>query len=286
MVAIRETAERRFSGAGLTVSAACLAALLFAGCSQNPYLAPPGGVAWQGQPSNVAPQQAQIAELSRRVRLLDDNNRQLTTRLAQSEQQAQVYRDELELVRKQLADTTRRFEEAKIAANNAEQRARSFQASTQLRGGASIRPNTNFAAQAKQLKLGGVPVETDGDKIRIVVAADRLFQPGTAQLLPQAAATLDPIAAQLRSLFPERKIGVEAYSDNRPVYGGASANTHQLTAAQAAAVLDLLTRRGGMPPDQLFTAAYGANHPRQTNESAAGRAANRRVELVIYPESF
>ena len=42
---------------------------------------------------------------------------------------------------------------------------------------------------------------------------------------------------------------------------------------QASTLLDLLTRRAGMPQQQLFTVAQGANNPRQSNDSAAGRAA-------------
>lgn len=269
-----------------SAAAVVCVALGLVGCSQNPYLAGPGGVAWQGQPVAVSPEQAQLAELNRRVQLLDDNNRQLTTQLAQSEQRAQVYRDELDLVRKQLADTTRQFEAAKVAASQAESRARSFQASTQLRGGASIQPNTNLSAQASRLQLAGIPVEPDGDRIRIVISADQLFQPGTMQLLPQAASVLDPVAAQIRSVFPRQRVAVEAYTDNSPLYGGQVATSQQLTAAQATAVYELLTRRAGFNPEQLFTVAHGSNRPRQANDSAAGRAANRRIELVIYPETY
>ncbi len=221
-----------------------LAALLIAGligCSQNPYLAAPGGEAWQGSPATavVNPSDAQIAELNRRVQLLDDNNRQLHTQLAQSEQQSQVYRDELNLVRKQLADTTTRLESTAIAASQAENRVRGFQASTQVRGNASIVPNTNLGQLANRLNLGGIPVQRDGDVLRIIVPADQLFPPGTAQLHPQAALTLDPIAAQLKSVFPRQRIGIEGYSDNAPLYGGQVGTTHQLASAQATAVLDL-----------------------------------------------
>ena len=258
------------------------------GCTQNPYLATPVGTTWQGSPTTtaVSPTESQLSELNRRVQLLDDNNRQLHTQLAQSEQQSQVYRDELNLVRKQLADTTRQLESTSIAANQAENRVKGFQASTQLRGNASIRPNTNLSQLANRLNLGGIPVQRDGDVLRIIVPADQLFAPGTGQLHPQAALTLDPIAAQLRSVFPRQRIGIEGYTDNAALYGGQVATTHQLASAQTAAVLDLLTRRAGMPPQQLFTVAQGANNPRQSNGTAAGRAANRRIELVIYPETY
>ena len=258
------------------------------GCSQNPYLAGgTGGSVWQapGQ-TQLTSVQAQVAELNRRVQLLDDNNRQLTTQLAQSEQQSQVYRDELNLVRSQLADTTRQYDAARVAARDAQNSARNFQASAQLRGGATIRANTNLNQLAGRLNLGNIPVQQDGEVIRVVVPTDQLFAPGTAQLQPQAAAIMDPIAAQLRSVFPRQRIGIEGYTDSGPMYGGTSGSPHQLTAAQTSAVLDLLTRRSGMPSQQLFIVSHGSNNPRADNATPAGRVANRRVELVIYPETF
>jgi chemotaxis protein MotB len=274
-----------------TVSIAIAAAVLCAmggGCSQNPYYAAPGAAAWQVPPGSVAvnPADAQISELSRRVQLLDDNNRQLHTQLAQSEQKAEVYKDEAELLRQQLAGVSQQLEATRMAANAAESRVRGMQASTQLRGGATITPNTNLSQQATRLNLTGVQVEPDGEVIRIVVPSDQLFQPGTAQLQPQSVRTMDPIASQLQSVFPRQRVGIEAYTDNTPIYGGTVATHHQLTSAQAAAILDLLIRRSGLPAQQLFTVAQGSNHPRQPNDTPAGRAANRRVEIVIYPDSF
>lgn len=274
----------------ISVIGACPLALILTmltGCNRNPYFAAPGGAAWQ-LPTDVAVTQndAQLAELNRRVQLLDDNNRQLTTQLAQSEQQSQVYREESELYRQQLADMTGRLESATIAARDAQNQVRGFQASTRVRGGTAIQANTDLRQLASRMNLGGLTAEQDSEVIRIIVPSDRLFQPGTAQLQPQAAATLDPIASQLRSVFPRQRIGIEGYTDNAQLYGGTAATSHQLTSAQAAAVLDLLTRRNGIPPPQLFTVAQGANNPRLSNDTAAGRATNRRIELVIYPETF
>lgn len=257
------------------------------GCSQNPYFAGPAGANWSPpQTAAVNQTEARIAELSRRVQLLDDDNRQLHTQLAQSEQQAQVYRDESDLLRKQLGEMSQRAQATAIAAREAETRVRGMQASSQLRGSASISANTDLTQLASRLNLGGIPVVPDGNVLRIVIPADQLFNPGTGQLLPQAAATLDPIAAQLRSVFPQNRIGIEGYTDNAPIYGGTAATSHQLAAAQASAVLDLLNRRSGMPVQQLFTVAQGANNPRQSNDTAAGRAANRRIELVVYPDNY
>jgi flagellar motor protein MotB len=271
----------------ISLLAGIIAAGLGVGCSHNPYLAGPGAGTWQvPQTASINTVDAQIAELNRRVQLLDDNNRQLHTQLAQSEQQTQVYRDEAELLRRQLADMSQRLDSTTLAARDAEQRVRGMQASSQLRGGATIVPNTNLTQLASRLDTGGLPVYQDGDRIRIVIPADRLFQQGTAQLLPTATQVLDPIASQLRTVFPRQRIAIEGHTDNAALYGGAVATDHQLASAQSSAVLDVLTRRNGIPPQQLLTVSQGASVPRQANDTPAGRAENRRIELVIYPETM
>ena len=282
------SALRWFSRGRFRCCGSVLAFSSFVGCTNNPYLTVPGGTGWQtpGSPGTVDPVQAQMAELNRRVRLLDDNNRQLHTQLAQSEQQSQVYRDELGLVRQQLADTTNRLDSAAVAANEATDRLQGLQASTQLRGGATIRANTNLQQIASQMNFGGLQVIPDGDTIRIVVPADQLFQPGAATLLPNAAPTLDNLAAQIRTSLPRQRIAVEGYCDTAPLYGGRFTTSHQLTSAQVASIVEMLTRRSGLPEAQLFTIAQGANHPRASNDEAAGRAVNRRIEFVVYPETF
>lgn len=232
------------------------------------------------------PATSQISELNRRVRLLDDNNRQLHTQLAQSEQQAQVYRDELNLVRQQLAETANKLDEAMLAANDAQKKFQGLQASTAVRGGATLRANTNLTQVADQLATAGLHAVADGETVRIILPADQLFQPGSAALEGTSAALLDLVAAQVRSLLPRQRIAIEGYTDNAPLYGGRFASSHQLAAAQATSVLEMLTRRAGLPDAQFFTVAQGTNHPRADNGSPQGRAANRRIELVIYPDTF
>ena len=264
-----------------------IVSIFFTGCTQNPYYAAPGNGAWQMSPAptGVNELDAKVTELNRRVQLLDDNNRQLHTQLAQSEQKAEVYKDEAELLRQQLASVSQQLESSKQLAQDAESRVRGMQASTQMRGGAVIRPNTGLSLQAGQLSLPGLEVFPDGTQLRIRIPADQLFFPGTAQLQPQAATILDPVASQLLAVFPNQRMAVEAYSDNAAAFGGASATPLQLTSAQASAVVDLMSR-SGLSAAQLSAVAQGASRPRSSNETPMGRSGNRRIELVIFPDSI
>lgn len=287
-----------------------------AGCNRsNPYLATqPGGFSsvgqaggtnalngalWQnpvgGTPgsADVAMQSAamaQMQELERRVRLLDDNNRQLTSQIAQVQQQSDLFKERANLLQTQLQTASQQLEQARVATQRSQQdvlaaktEVSGLQASIQSRGGATLVANSSLQKTADSISTSGFPAVVDGRVIRVSIPSDQLLQPNGAQLLPEASATLDRLSAKLTQSVGRNRIGIEAHTDSA-VSGGA--NMHQLAALQSAAVLDYMQRRNQFAPTQLFSLAHGPNHPVADNTSAAGRAQNRRIEFVIYPDSI
>ncbi len=253
---------------------------------------PPAGAAGQfGQPpitgpSSVFAQQQtnpQLAELQRRTQQLDDANRQLTTQLAQSQQQAQAYRERAELVAKQLQDANNQNKELLAANQQYLATAQSLQQSMTVRGGARLTANNSLVGSASRLQIPGAQVIPDGDLIRIRLPADQLFSPGTVQPNPSGAAILDQVANTLIRQFPRQRAGIEGHTDSSQLAG---TSAYQLASAQAQGVLDQLVRRNGVPTQQLFIIAHGPNHPLADNQTPAGRAENRRIEVVIYPDTF
>jgi len=80
-------------------------------------------------------------------------------------------------------------------------------------------------------------------------------------------------------------VGIEGHTDGSPMTSPQYPSDQHLSVAQAMAVYDALTR-AGMPARQLFVVGHGGSHPVVSNGTEAGRARNRRVEVVIYPESM
>lgn len=236
---------------------------------------------------------AREADLTRRLQLLDENNRQLQTQLAQSQQQAQLAADERGLLRRQLQDVSSQLQQTQIATVQAKdqlqgmsEQVRNAEVSSRLRGGARLTANSSLRNQTDSLKEQGFPVIQDGDVIRVRIPSDQLFQPNTASLTASAAEILDRLAASLKQDFPRQRIGIEGHTDAGPFYGGSFATAQQLAAAQSTSIVEHLQRRNQFPATQLFSLAHGTNHPIADNQSPAGRSQNRRVEIVIYPETF
>jgi flagellar motor protein MotB len=278
---------------------ALLPLLLFflSGCSRsNPYLtaSPSGFLVPNAAPSLTSPQlPAQLAELERRAKLLDDNNRQLTTQLAQSQQQMQLFKERADLMQRQLQDVNNQLQQSRMASAQSSQQMRGLAERVQVdqslqerRGGAKLTANTSGKIVSEPLRDLGYAVENEGNVVRLRVPADQLFQPGTAQLTPSASGILDRVAEALKRNYARQRIAIEGHTDNSPLYGGTFATSHQLAAAQSNAVLEHLTRRNQLPVSQLFTLNHGDNYPIADNQSPANRANNRRIEFVIYPETF
>jgi flagellar motor protein MotB len=258
------------------------------GCQNGPFASNPQGFQWQAgqQPApQEQPYLAQLQELNRRVTQLDQNNRDLHMQLAQAQQGAQASGDQVKFLQKQLADTANQLRSAQLAKQDAEKRVDAIQASTRHRGGATISANNSIKSTLTPIDIPGLEVVQDVDVIRIVLPADQLFRQGSVQFQPGAAQTLDSVADAITRNYPRQMVGVEGHTDT-PLSGAGPTAAHQLAAAQAYAVFEHLTNQNRMPAQQLTVMSQGANRPRYSNETAAGKAGNRRIELVIYPETI
>ena len=101
------------------------------------------------------------------------------------------------------------------------------------------------------------------------------FDFGSHSIRPESEPVIAEIAALLRN-NPGWKLSVEGHTDN---IGGGQYNL-DLSNGRAAAVEAVLVNRNGFAADRLTTTGFGASRPKETNETLAGRARNRRVELV------
>lgn len=111
----------------------------------------------------------------------------------------------------------------------------------------------------------------------IRIAAGDLFAPGTVEVLPEGAETLDKVVELMREI-PERPARVEGFTDSR----GPSERNRLLSGAQAVAVRQYLANHG-IAAGRIEVAGRGEVQPVASNRTVTGREENRRVEIVILP---
>ena len=113
------------------------------------------------------------------------------------------------------------------------------------------------------------------------VSGDLLFESGQDQLQPRGFTTLEQTIQSIRQKYEDSQITIAGHTDNQNLAPGAKFATNDvLSLARAKAVKDYLAARG-MDPSHLSVIGYGDTKPVATNDTAEGRAKNRRVELIV-----
>lgn len=107
------------------------------------------------------------------------------------------------------------------------------------------------------------------------IAHNILFNPASDRLIDGSFSALDQLAGILLA-HPEWHLTIEGYTDNQ----GTPAGNLLLSQKRAAAVQHYLVQKG-VAEARVEAAGYGQDHPLGNNKTAAGRAANRRVELKL-----
>lgn len=264
-------------------------ALLTVGCGGRYVYAP--AAAQQQAAITLTPEQQtamaqQTQQYQQRASTLDRDNQELESLLAQSRQQVQLLEEQIRATQVQLRDTTDRLAGTQSENDQLRGRTTALAASMQTRSQAEIRANNSLLRSLSITNLPGIEVRQDGDVLRIELPADQLFNAGTPQFKAGADGLLRTVAADISQNYPQQLVGIEGHSDNSPMTSPQIPSEQHLTVYQATAVYDMLTRGSGMPTKQLFVVGHGSAHPIVSNATDAGRARNRRIEIVIYPETM
>jgi chemotaxis protein MotB len=123
-----------------------------------------------------------------------------------------------------------------------------------------------------------VEIEVTEKGIAFRINAPFLFASGKADLKSQTAEVLRSLANFLAKLpYPIR---IEGHTDNVPIHTSRFPSNWELSAARSVAVARFF-QGAGVAPERLAALGYGEYRPRETNETAAGRAKNRRVEVFL-----
>ena len=128
---------------------------------------------------------------------------------------------------------------------------------------------------------GAVSYRIESRGLVVSIVSDKvLFAPGSATLSEDGQRIVDTIATQLRGM--DNEMTVEGHTDSVPISTARFPSNWELSVGRASAVLRTLVEEHGFPAARMHAAGYGEHRPVASNETAVGRQANRRVELVIH----
>ncbi len=170
-------------------------------------------------------------------------------------------------ISKALDDAKTRLEELRKAQAAAEARAQLFQ---------------KFVQKFKALvNAGQLKITTRQGRLVLQLPNDVLFDVGQTALKPAGKEALTQVAQVLKTV-QGRNFQVAGNTDNLPIQTARFPSNWELSTERAVEVVKLLISKGE-DPRSLSAAGYGEFDPVGNNESAEGRAKNRRIEITLQP---
>lgn len=142
---------------------------------------------------------------------------------------------------------------------------------------AQNRVKEQFAQVEKMFTDEEARVFRQGDTI-IMRLVGLSFDSGAAQIRPENFALLQKVEKAI-DVFPRSEITIEGHTDS---YGGDDLN-QKLSQQRAESVQQYMINAMRIPTYRLIATGYGETRPVASNETASGRASNRRIDIVIKP---
>ena len=135
-------------------------------------------------------------------------------------------------------------------------------------------------ALRQEIGQGLVSVDRQEDKVIITVGAGGAFPSGSAELTEAARKIMEEIAGVNEAGSGE--ITVSGHTDDVPlIFGSQFRDNWDLAAARAASVVQALEDTGKVPAGRMQAVSFGESQPVESNDTARGRATNRRIEIEI-----
>lgn len=144
-----------------------------------------------------------------------------------------------------------------------------------------LQARLNGYIEEKQL-ADRLQTELGASGLLITINDGILFASGSAELKSDSIELIEQLSAMLAS-DPPRYIQISGHTDNVPMGNNEYDSNWELSSARAYNVMKLFFEYDHFEPAQLSFAGYGEYHPIASNETAEGRQANRRVEVLVLP---
>lgn len=124
-----------------------------------------------------------------------------------------------------------------------------------------------------------ITLEEGDNQVVVRLMGESTFDSGKAEIRPQLKPLLQKIAQTLQDA--EGDLIIAGHTDNVPIHQGIYRTNLRLSSARAAAVAEFLLASSHIDPKRISTMGFGQYRPIDSNDTAAGRQRNRRVEIIV-----
>ncbi len=128
-----------------------------------------------------------------------------------------------------------------------------------------------------------VEIKVDKTVVFINLSDKMLYQSGSSRITARADEVLGKIAKIIQSK-PDFEVMVEGYTDNVPINSSCMQDNWDLSVKRATSVVRALQKTHGINPNRLIAAGRGEYNALASNDTAEGKAMNRRTRIIILPK--
>ena len=225
---------------------------------------------------------AQVTEAEARAKDLEQEIKRLEEKLVRERAERKVTKDMLIESETKLA--TQLKDKKKLKASVAEMRTALDELKRRKKqADARIKQFKDLLGRFRKLiDAGKLKVKIDDGRMVVELATDVLFGSGSARLSKAGKVAVGEVAEVLKTI-EGRKFQVEGHTDNVPIRTKKYPSNWHLAAARAVTVVREMVS-DDMPAESVSAASYGDARPVALNRTKEGRAANRRIEVVVVPD--
>ncbi len=134
-------------------------------------------------------------------------------------------------------------------------------------------------ALAPEIQHKVVDIKSRREGLIVSLREIGFYLSGSATLRPSSKDAIDRLAAVLKTRTESLRI--EGHTDNVPIHNGRFESNWELSTSRASELIKVFVEHYGFDPERLSAAGYAEYRPVASNDTADGRARNRRVDIVI-----
>ncbi len=173
--------------------------------------------------------------------------------------------------------------ESKMTIADQAKRLKNFQNMIQAQKDVMNKLKSSIADALMNYKTDELSVYIKDGNVYVSLEEKLLFKSGSDIVDPKGKEALKTLANVLNST-KDVTVMIEGHTDNVPIKTKLFKDNWDLSTARATSILRILTTDYGFDSNRITASGRGQFHPVKTNETAEGRASNRRTEIILSPD--
>src|SRR5450759_5100914 len=173
--------------------------------------------------------------------------------------------------------------ESKMTIADQAKRLKNFQNMIQAQKDVMNKLKNSIADALMNYKTDELSVNTKDGNVYVSVQEKLLFKSGSDVVDPKGKEALKSLAQVLNST-KDITVLIEGHTDNVPIKTKQFADNWDLSTARATSIVRILTKDDGFDANRITASGRADFHPVKANETADGRASNRRTEVILTPD--